>query len=258
MDFLGQITPILISWNEEANLPRVLGRLGWAQDILVVDSGSTDRTLQILASTPTVRVLTRPFSTFSDQWNFGLEQTTSEWVMTLDADYVLSEGLIEELRVLEPAMDVAGYTCRFRYHALGKALRGSLYPPRTVLFRRTLGTFHEDGHQQRLRLGGRCELLAGAIDHDDRKPLSRWLLAQERYAEIEAQRLLGARLPDLDWMDRIRRAGLLAAPLVMAYSLAVKGCLLDGKPGLYYAFQRGVAEGVLALKLWERRSTLQV
>ncbi len=253
MDVHQEITPILIAWNEEANLPRVLRGLSWAREILVVDSGSTDETLAILASTPAVRVLTRPFSTFSDQWNFGLAQAKSEWVMTLSTPTdVLSDGLVEELRTLRPAKDVAGYTCRFRYRSLGKPLRGSLYPPRTVLFRRSLGVFHEEGHQQRLSLAGRCDRLGGLIHHDDRKPLSRWLLAQERYAEIEARRLLGARLVNLDWMDRIRRAGFLAAPIAVVYCLAVKGCILDGQAGFYYAFQRGIAEGVLALKLWEK------
>ncbi len=254
MDFLSSVTPIVITWNEEDNLPRVLERLTWAREILVIDSGSSDRTLELLAGLPAVRVLTRPFTSFSDQWNFALGQVGSEWVMTLDADYVLSLALVEELRALRPSADTAGYFARFVYCSLGRPLRGSLYPPRAVLFRRALGSFEEEGHQQRLGLRGRAEHLGGPIYHDDLKPLSRWLVAQERYASLEAGRLLTTNLSDLEWRDRIRRVGMLAAPLAMAYSLVGKGCLLDGRAGLYYAFQRGIAEAILALKLWEARS----
>jgi hypothetical protein len=125
-----------------------------------------------------------------------------------------------------------------------------------VLFRRALGTFQEDGHQERLSLSGETRQLTSPIYHDDRKPLSRWLSAQDRYAAIEARRLLATRLGNLDWTDRIRRTGVLGAPLAVVYSLVVKGCLLDGKPGLYYAFQRGIAEAILALKLWEAKARL--
>lgn len=253
MSFLERITPILITWNEEDNLPRVLARLEWARDILVVDSGSTDGTLPLLASTPRVRVLNRPFSTFSDQWNFALAHIKDDWVMTLDADYVLSEGLVEELRSLEPADELAGYAVRFVYYNLGRPLRGSLYPPRTVLFRRRLGRFHEEGHQQRLALSGRSEMLAGPIHHEDRKALARWLASQERYATVEARRLLEAPARDLDWMDRIRRTGTVAPLVALGYSLLAKGGALDGGAGLHYALQRGVAEAILAMKIWERR-----
>jgi glycosyltransferase involved in cell wall biosynthesis len=257
MDFLSQITPIVITWNEEPNIGRALGRLDWAREVLVVDSGSTDGTLEIAASHPKVRLLPRRFTGFSDQWNHALRHAQADWVMTLDADYLLSDALIEELRGLRPTADVAGYSCRFRYWVLGTPLRGSLYPPRTVLFRRTHGAFHDEGHQQRLDLTGRCELLANTIYHDDRKPLSRWLSVQERYASVEAQRLLAAHLTDLDWMDRIRRTGVWAAPIAVVYCLVVKRCLLDGRPGLYYVFQRGIAEAILALKLLENRTMLR-
>lgn len=251
MSFLARVTPIVITWNEEVNVGRVLDGLAWADEVAVIDSGSTDRTLDIVASNPRARVLVRPFTSHSEQWNYALENVKSEWVLTLDADYILSEEIIAEMDGLRPDVDTGGYASRFVYCSLGTPLRGSLYPPKVVLFKRVFGSFAQEGHTQRLVLTKAVQRLRSPILHDDRKPLSRWLAAQDRYAALEAQRLLDHRLRDLDWMDRMRRLLVFAAPLAFVYSLLIKGTLLDGRAGLYYSLQRATAEGILAMKLCE-------
>src|SRR5262249_49907379 len=162
----------------------------------------------------------------------------------------LSDALLEELPVLAPATGLAGYSARFVYWSLGRPLRGSLYPPKVVLFRRSRGRFVQDGHTQRLHLDGPAHELRAPILHDDRKGLARWLHSQAAYAELEAQRALA--LPGRHaWRDQLRRTGV--SPLLAAlYVLFVKHCILDGRAGFYYATQRAIAEAILALKLWER------
>jgi len=255
MSFLDQITPVVITWNEEPNIKRVFDQLTWARDTVVVDSGSVDATLGLLAGYPSVRVFTHAFRSHEEQWNFSLEATqiATPWVLTLDADYVLSEALLEELRGLAPPSNVSGYSASFVYRSLGRALRGSLYPPRVVLFRHGCGRFVQEGHTQRLVIEGPVANLTSTIFHDDRKPLSRWLANQEGYATLEARRLTSAATGDLDWADRVRRTGSVAPALVAVYCLLVKGCILDGIAGLYYTFQRVVAEALLAMRLWEMR-----
>jgi len=256
MSFLDQITPIVIVWNEEPNITRVFDQLTWARDVVVVDSGSVDGTLELLAGYPNVRVLTRPFRSHADQTNFALHEAsiTTEWVLSIDADYVLSDDLLAELRSLDPTPETSGYSANFVYWTLARPLRGSLYPPRVVLFRASHGEYYQEGHAHRLRVRGNVGTLAGPVFHDDRKPLSRWLDNQERYATLEARRLQGARPADLDWADRIRRTGSVAPVLVAVYCLFVKGCILDGCAGLHYTFQRVVAESLLAMRLWEMRT----
>lgn len=259
MSFLSHVTPVLLTWNEEPNLPRVLARLTWAREVVVVDSGSTDRTLELLASYAKVRVLTRPFTSHAEQWNYAVDATavTTSWILTLDADYVLSEPLIREIDALEPhsANSSSGYVARFVYMSLGRRLRASLYPPRPVLMRRGKGSFVQDGHTQRLVVDGPVSTLVNPILHDDRKPLARWIVSQERYATLEARRLISASPGTLDWSDRVRRTGLLAPALVAAYCLFVKRCALDGRAGLYYTLQRVVAECLLAMRLLEIRTS---
>ena len=253
MSFLERVTPIVITWNEEPNVRRVFDRLAWARDVVVVDSGSTDGTLDLLARYPNVRVFTRPFRSHADQTNFALRETgiTTEWVLSIDADYVLSDALVSELGRLDPGPAMAGYSVKFVYRVLGRPLHGSLYPPRTVLFRKADGAYEQEGHAHRLRLTGTAGALVSPVFHDDRKPLSRWLANQAVYADLEAARLLSARARDLDRADRIRRTASVAPVLVGLYCLFVKGCILDGRAGLYYTLQRVIAEALLVMRLWE-------
>jgi glycosyltransferase involved in cell wall biosynthesis len=253
---LEEVTPVVITWNEECNVPRVFEQLTWAARVVVVDSGSTDGTLDQLARYPNVEVFTRAFASHADQTNFALKETgiRTEWVLSIDADYVLSAALVAEMKGLTPAGEVSGYSAAFQYWALGRPLKGSLYPPRVVLFRRSVGEYEQQGHAHRLRLRGKVLPLASTIFHDDRKPLSRWIINQERYATLEARRLLDSAPGTLDWADRVRRTGSVAPALVGGYCLLLKGCAWGGRAGWHYTLQRVVAEALLAIRLWEMRT----
>src|SRR5947208_3542682 len=130
------ITPIIITYNEEPNIARTLDRLTWARRILVIDSGSTDETLDIIRRYRQAKVVHRPFDEFASQCNFGVAQVTTSWVLSLDADYELSDELVTELHWLHPDAAAGGYQARFVYRVFGRPLRGTLYPPRTVLYRK--------------------------------------------------------------------------------------------------------------------------
>lgn len=248
-DMIGEITPLLITCNEMPNIGRVLDRLSWAKQIVVIDSGSTDGTLEVLQEDSRVRVIHREFDSFATQCNFGLDQVESEWVLSLDADYVLTDELVEELRGLDERDEVQGYEAAFRYCIYGTRLRASLYPPRTVLYRRRSARYGDEGHGHRVRIEGTVEKLRGRILHDDRKPLSRWIDSQKRYAEVEARHLLAADSSKLLLQDRLRRWIWPSVPLVFLYTLVWKRCLFDGWPGWFYSLQRVYAEVLLSLRL---------
>ena len=250
---LDQITPLIITFNEAPNIRRTLDKLAWAKRIVIVDSGSTDETVTIAKSFPQVEVIEHPFSDFASQCNFGLAQVATPWALSLDADYELSDTLVQELGSLAPPTDTAGYRARFVYRIHGHPLRGSLYPPRTVLYRKDLAKYHNEGHGHRVTVEGQIADLAGVIFHDDRKPLARWFASQQRYAREEADYLVGAPDGALSRADRLRRRGWPMPLGILFYTLIVKGCLFDGWPGWHYALQRLVAEGLIALELLERR-----
>jgi glycosyltransferase involved in cell wall biosynthesis len=256
MDFLSQITPVLLTWNEAPNLQRSLAPLAWAREIVVVDSGSTDATRAILAAQPRVRVVERAFDSHAEQWRFAVEQTgiATAWELRLDADYVLSARLVEELRRLQPSDDVAAYRIAFDYCIGGRRLRASLYPPNTVLFRRGRAAPWQDGHTERWRIDGKVAALQGRIAHDDRKPVESWLTAQARYQKRERDKLLAADRKTLRRKDRLRLRHWIAPPAVFLWCLFGRGMIFDGRAGLAYAYQRALAETALALYLLEARA----
>jgi glycosyltransferase involved in cell wall biosynthesis len=247
------ITGLVLTRNEAPNIGRTLGKLDWLTSIVVVDSESTDATMEIAAGFPNVRVVSRRFTTHAEQWNFGLEETgiQSEWVLALDADFVLSDALVREIQALQPDSVTVGYWASFEYCIDGRPLRGAAYPPVAVLYRRSRGRYEQDGHTQRIRLTGAVGTLTSPIYHDDRKPLSQWLASQSRYMSLEAEKLTrpGA---GIGVLDQVRKMIVIAPPAMFLYCYIVRGGVLDGRAGLFYALQRAVAEGILSLYLVRR------
>jgi len=248
---LHDITPLILTWNEEPNIRRCLERLRWAREVVILDSGSTDATAAIAAEFPNTRLLVRPFDDHTTQWNFGVDACSTTWVLSLDCDYVLGTGFEDELARLDANTACDAFHASFRYLIHGQPLRACLYPPRAVLFRNDRCRYIADGHTQALSIPGIVAHLVTKIDHDDRKSLNRWFSSQDKYALLEAEKL--AARTRLCPQDRIRRVIVIAPWLVFFYTLVVRGALFDGWRGWYYAFQRMIAEIMLSLRLLERR-----
>jgi glycosyltransferase involved in cell wall biosynthesis len=244
------LTALILTKDEEANIERTLHALGWADKIVIVDSFSTDRTVEIARATHRrAEILERQFDTHANQWNFGLAQIQTEWVLTLDADYEVSAELALEIQRLDPPAEIAGYEAQFEYRINGRALRASVYPPRIVLFRPNDCSYYDDGHTQRLRVKGALGHLKFKIYHDDRKPCARWLQAQRKYVQLEARQLRKQPFAALSALDKLRRMIFFAAPAMFFYTLLVQGLILDGRPGWIYVWQRTIAEALLSKEL---------
>src|SRR5829696_8918178 len=250
---LDHITPLILTYNEAPNIARALEKLSWAKDIVVVDSFSDDDTVDIATSFLNVRVIQRTFDCHRNQWEFGLKETgiATPWVLALDADYIVSDELIIELENLQPNSDTAGYCASFVYCIHGKKLRSGIYPPVTVLYRREAASYVQDGHTQRVVIDGPVADLRARFLHDDRKPLSRWLHSQTRYAELEGERII--KREALIFRDRLRLCFVVVPAAVFFYCLIVRGGIFDGWQGFYYALQRSLAELMLSLYLIDAR-----
>ncbi|WP_417735094.1 glycosyltransferase family 2 protein [Rosistilla oblonga] len=249
---LESITPLVLTYEESPNLRATLQGLAWAKQVIVVDSGSADGTLEIAAEFSQVKVLQRPFDNHTSQWNHGLQLIETDWVLTLDADYVCPAELADELVKMSPISDV--YYSRFQYCVFGRQLRGSLYPPRAVLFRPKCREYIPDGHTQTLDVADATTAFLNTVFlHDDRKPMSRWCASQVKYAILEAEKLSMKEKPTFEWKDRIREKIVLAPLLTLFYCLFAKRLILDGWAGIFYTFQRVFAELILSLVLLERK-----
>lgn len=255
MSLLDRISVLVLTYNEAPNIGRTLEALRRMPEIVVLDSNSSDETAEIVARYPNTRLVRRTFDSHVNQWNYGLTACgiEREWVLALDADYMLPSALLDEIAAEAPPEDVGGYRVGFNYCIHGKRLSASLYPPIVALYRRSRARYEQFGHTQRVAADGSIRQLGCRIDHDDRKPLSRWLSSQQRYAALEADHLLASQPTQLRRTDRIRRLGWPAPILVFFYTLFAKRCILDGLPGWHYVLQRTLAEILIALELAERR-----
>ncbi len=249
---LNDISVVIPTFNEEPNLPRTLARLTWAPTVIIVDSRSTDGTTVVAAQFPNTNLVQRDYVDQATKWNQGTDLAKTEWVLALDADFVLQEGFEKELRELQPDASVDAYHASFAYCVNGRRLRGTLYPARAVLFRRSRCHFIQDGHTQLLVVPGATAHLSTQIDHDDRKPLSRWFSSQDHCAKQEAEKLVKSN-QKLRLQDRLRQGIIFAPAATAAYCLVFKGLALDGWPGVFYTSQRVLAELMLSLRLLERR-----
>lgn len=256
MDKIGPdiLQALIITKDEEPNIERVLTRLIWLEKIVVLDSHSTDATLEILSKFPNVTVYHRDFDTFANQCNYGLSLIHSEWVLSLDADYVLTDQFVSETLgfLKDEAKHISAYNTRFKFLVFGKQLLTNNTTPRPVFFRKTKCSYIDDGHAHRLVISGGEGFYKSFILHDDRKSLTRWLYNLNGYSVKECQKLLDPDNPGRNSLiTKIRKTKILAPIFVFFYCLFFKGLILNGWAGWHYTIQRTMVEMLFALRLIE-------
>jgi len=226
------ISAILITYNEQSDLAEALLSLQGATDeIVVVDSGSTDRTCEI-ARELGARVVSRPFTNFAEQKNFAAGQAAHDWVLSLDADERLSSELRESITAWKQSdPEYAAYQMNRRPNYLGGWIRHSgWYPEYCVrLYRRDSARFVGAIHES-VRANGRVGLLRGEILHYTIRSLS------EHYAKMEAFTTRAAE--DLHARGRRRwRGGMwVAAPWTLVRRFLFQLGFLDGYRGALIAW----------------------
>ncbi len=196
------LTALILTHNEKENIRRTISALPAVDEVVLIDSESSDETVPIAVSlNPGVRVISRAFNSHTQQWNFGLDQVRTEWVLTLDADYELSNELRAEISALNPPNDVNGIRQSCLSNIRTRPARIELSFAGRSLSRQA-GRYVDDGHTQTLHFYSASQelrppsetegiqTLSGKIVHDDRKPLSHWVQSQDRYAILEARHLL--------------------------------------------------------------------
>ena len=182
----------IVTLNEEANLPRTLASVRWADEIVVVDSGSTDRTCDI-AREFGARVINEPWRGYTAQKNYALELCTKDWILSLDADEEVSPELAEEIRaVIAGARPGGGYFDGYsmprRNLFLGRWMKhGGFYPdPKLRLFRRGMAwSLGRDPHDRFEMISGeRPAMLKGALIHHTYPTLNLYLEHMNRYSSV--------------------------------------------------------------------------
>jgi len=269
------VSTLILTYNEAVTLPACLAALSWCDDIVVIDSGSRDQTVEIAHSFG-ARVLTRPFDNFAEQRNFGLDngELRNEWVLHLDADEIVTEPFAKALASLEPQPGCDAWRVPFKMILFGKWLRhAGMWPAYQVRI----------GHVRRLRFisvgHGQREAVPPEKVSIFREPLLHytfahgfraWLEKHLRYANDEARLIVSdgkangaviAQLFSRNGNTRWRGAKALASllpPFARPFARFVfiyfyRLGFLDGAVGFVYAFMLSLYEGMIGLLIYELR-----
>lgn len=242
---------LILTKDEEPNIERVLEKLNWLESVVILDSFSTDKTLEIAQAFSNVKIFQRKFDSFAEQCNYGLDLLNSRWVLSLDADYILTDEIIVEIKKYIKQDLFSAYNTTFKFLVFGQELMNDNTTPRPILFRRGFGTYYNDGHAHRLKISGKLSSFKSYILHDDRKSLSRWLSNQSGYSVKECQKLLNLKPDELTFTAKIRRTKIFAPFFVFFYCLFYQRLIFSGWHGWYYTLQRTLVEMLFALRLIE-------
>lgn len=225
-----KLSVTIVAQDEEADIGDCLASVAWADEVIVVDGGSRDRTVEI-AERGGARVVRQAWMGYAAQKNFALDRATHDWVFSLDADERVTPELREEIAaVLDRGPECDGYEMPRRSYFLGRLMRhGGWYPDYNLrLFRRGKGRFREREVHERVDVEGRVGRMHAPIDHHTYRSLSEYVQRMDRYSTLAA--------------NELRRAGVSAGPMDLVLRPAATFVRM-------YIVQRGFLDGVRGLML---------
>ena len=251
-----KLSVAIITYNEESNIRRMLESVKWTDEIVVVDSGSTDRTVEICRSY-TDKVFHQDWLGFAKQKNLAIDKTSGDWVLSLDADEPIEPGLADEIRtILSSPHPFEGYYLPRKTFFLGKQIRhGGWYPDYNLrLFRKGKGRFEERAVHEAVKVQGSVGKTRHALEHFAYPDLASYLSSINKYSSLSVDVMgeKGISGFKTSWIHILMRPVL---TFVLKYFLRLG--FLDGKHGLvlnlfhsYYVFAKYA-------KAWERREKAQ-
>jgi len=227
-----RISATIITYNEQANIARALESLRCCDEVVVVDSGSTDRTVDI-AGKLGARVVEMQWLGYAGQKNYASDCAANDWILSLDADEVLSEELEAEILGIKkngPAFD--GYTMPRMAQYLGRwILHSGWYPDRKLrLFDRRKARWTGEFVHESVKVDGAVGHLNSNILHYTCSSLSEHLRTMDRYTTLAAEQLIASRR-QIGWTEL-----LLDPPWTFISTFLLKRGFLDGMEGLAIAY----------------------
>jgi glycosyltransferase involved in cell wall biosynthesis len=243
----------IITRNEEANLERTLGSVAWADEIVILDCGSSDRTEEI-ARKFRARFFVEEWQGFAAQKNSALENCACEWLLSLDADEALSDELAKEIwELLEGDPPFDGYALPRRNLFLGRWMRfGGFYPDLKLrLFRRGAAEFEARPVHETVHFPGKAGRLKGDMVHNAYPTLTDYIAHMDRYSTLGAERVVstgkwGRGLPAFAANVALNPAA------TFVYNYFFRLGFLDGREGLLLHLYHSVYVSWKYAKAWER------
>jgi glycosyltransferase involved in cell wall biosynthesis len=246
---VNRLSVAIIAWNEEERLRACLESVAWADEIIVIDAESTDKTVQV-AREFTDKIWVRPWAGFAAQKNFALEQAAGEWALSLDADERVTPELRERIgRIVRANGPADGYSIPRKNVFWGAWVRhGGLYPDYQLrLFRRDAGHFADSAVHESVVVEGHVEPLVEPMLHQSYRGLEDFVARSNRYSTLAAQEIVSRG-------GRAGLADLALRPLGRFLSMYVLRLgFLDGWRGFVLAVLYANYVFLRMAKVWEAR-----
>ena len=188
-----KVSAVIITYNEAAIIAQTLSKLEWCDEVIVVDSGSTDATLRI-CETYGCRVYHKAFNGFGEQKKFGVTKTANDWVLFLDADELLSEPLIDEIHseLNEKEIKFAGFEMTLNLVFMNKVFKYGKETNcnRIRLFNKNSGNWNDSVVHEKINLSGPVKRLENKILHYSYTSYSQFLKKIDLYSSLSAKKIL--------------------------------------------------------------------
>jgi glycosyltransferase involved in cell wall biosynthesis len=251
------LSVVLITQNEERNLPRTLESVmplvrDSKGEIIVVDSGSTDRTVEI-AESYGAKVFVEPWKGFAAQKNSAMNKASMDWVLQLDADEALEPELVAEMEVvLNDGAAMRGFWIPRKNFFLSRWIKhGGFYPdPKLRLVRRGAAQFEEYGAHPTMRVNGPTGRLSHALLHDAYPTLRGYIDHMNSYSSMGAEVALAKRDRGFSFADIVIRPA-----LTFIYNYFMRFGFLDGREGLLLHLYHSAYVSWKYAKAWELART---
>ena len=265
------LTVMIFTLDEELHLPACLASVAWCDDVIVVDSHSSDRTAEICRAAG-VRFFQQKFLGFGEQRNWAFDHTEprNEWILILDADERPTDALRRELEgiVAETAPAVGAFRVKRRFHMWGRWLkRSSLYPSWVVrLVRKGRVRYANRGHAETQTVDGEVRDLREDLIDENLKGIDEWFERQNRYSSREAahelalEREAGAGsllsadpLARRAWLKRVASRLPFRRLVYFLYAFVWRGGFLDGRDGLVFCRMRALYQEMVDIKKYDMK-----
>lgn len=193
-----KISALLITYNEILHIRAVLENLSFADEIIVVDSHSTDGTVEVIKEFKNVKLIQRAFKNFTDQRNFACTRATHPWILFIDADERMPQELIDEvLRTVSDSGAAEAYFMKRNIFFNGKQLRfgGRQKDKIHRLFQKDKAHYQKNLLvHEKLEVSGRTEVLKHSLIHYPYKSFAHYEAKRKHYAKLKAQELFNKKL----------------------------------------------------------------
>ncbi|RKE92362.1 glycosyltransferase family 2 protein [Ichthyenterobacterium magnum] len=240
------ISALAITYNEEENIESFIKSLSFADEIIIVDSGSTDKTLE-LARQYEVKIVNRSFDNFSAQKNFALQQAKHDWIVFFDLDEVISKELAEEIKQKTLfASNTKAYKVKRNFHFMGKRIKYSGFQNDSVvrLFKKEACSYNTNLVHETLDVNGTTETLKCRSDHFTYKSFDLYNQKLTQYSKLQAKMLYQKNL-------RPSLYHFLVRPWFRFFhQYVIKLGILDGKEGFILAYLSAFSVFKRYLYLW--------